>query len=721
MKNLEQAIVKALSVNGNPKYTLRQIAEKVGVFDKKGRAEINEILEQFRKAGIVVHIGRGKYKLHARHLNEQMTGRNYVVGRLKIMANGTAFVLPEPMQGQQSEQQDADDENGDIYVANGHLSNALPGDLVKVVLFPQRGERHREGEIVEVVERSRKPIVGIASISRKMVFVTPSDTAYRKDFLIPTRQAQHVKNGEKVVVSFVEWPSGSRSPIGKIDHVLGRPGENEVEMQAILVESEFPLDFSESAKREAAQIDPKISPDEIRKRRDFRQVTTFTIDPADAKDFDDALSFEVLENGLFRVGIHIADVSHYVKRNSHIDQEAYERGTSVYLVDRTIPMLPEILSNNLCSLRPHEDKLCFSAVFDLDENGKVHHEWFGKTIINSDRRFNYDEVQDIIEKGQGELSNVILQLHRIATALREERMNNNAINFETEEVKFQLDENGKPIGVYLKVAKESNWLVEEFMLLANKKVAEKVGKKTSRQKEIKTFVYRVHDEPLADKLDNFKTFAKKLGYDIRTGNRKLLVNSFNQMLEKSKETGEASMLNQLTIRLMARAVYSTKNIGHYGLAFPYYTHFTSPIRRYPDLMVHRLLEAYLQKKPSVNQEEYEQYCVHASQMEQKAVEAERTSVKYKQAEYLADRVGQEFDAVVSGIAKWGVFAEICESKCEGLIPMRKFDDDFYYIDEENYTLVGLHKDFSLRIGDPIRIRVVSVNILKKQMDFDLVK
>ena len=721
MKNLEQAIVKALSANGNPKYTLRQIAEKVGVFDKKGRAEINEILENFRKAGIVVHIGRGKYKLHSRHLTEQMTGRNYLVGRLKIMSSGTAFVLPEPLEGPQPEKQDEDEDNSDVYVANGHLLNALPGDLVKVVVFPQRGDRHREGEIVEVVERSKKPIVGIASISKKMVFVTPSDNAFRKDFLIPTRQSQHVKNGEKVVISFLEWPAGARNPIGKIEHVLGCPGENDVEMQAILVESEFPLDFSETVKREAEKIDPNITADEIRKRRDFRQVTTFTIDPADAKDFDDALSFEALENGLFRVGIHIADVSHYVKPNSPIDKEAYERGTSVYLVDRTIPMLPEVLCNNLCSLRPHEDKLCFSAVFELDEKGKVHHEWFGKTVINSDRRFNYEEAQNIIETGQGELSAEILQLHKIATALREERMNNNAINFETEEVKFELDEKGKPIGVHLKVSKEANWLIEEFMLLANRKVAEKIGKKTARQKEIKTFVYRVHDEPIADKLDNFRTFAKKLGYDIRTGNRKLLVNSFNQMLEKSKETGEASMLNQLTIRLMARAVYSTKNIGHYGLAFPYYTHFTSPIRRYPDLMVHRLLEAYLKKKPSVNQEEYEHYCVHSSQMEQKATEAERTSVKYKQAEYLADRVGQEFDAVVSGIAKWGVFAEICESKCEGLIPMRKFDDDFYYIDEENYTLVGLHKGFSLRMGDPIRIRVVNVNILKKQMDFELVK
>ena len=404
-----------------------------------------------------------------------------------------------------------------------------------------------------------------------------------------------------------------------------------------------------------------------------------------------------------------------------LDAEAYDRGTSVYLVDRTIPMLPEALSNNLCSLRPHEDKLCYSAVFDLDDNAKVHKEWFGHTVINSDRRFDYEQAQQIIETGEGDLSDVLLKLNALAQIMRKKRFDNNAINFETEEVKFKLDEQGHPIGVYLKEQKEANWLIEEFMLLANRRVAEKIGKKKVAGKEPNTFVYRIHDKPLDEKVNTFKNFVKKLGFELKTSSTKSLSSSLNAMLENQKGKADYDMLSKLSIRIMARACYSTENIGHYGLAFPYYTHFTSPIRRYPDMMVHRLLDRYLNNKESVNQDQYEEYCKHCSQMEQQATQAERDSIKYKQAEYLADKVGQVFDATVSGISKWGIYAELKDSKCEGMIPMRCFDDDFYYIDEENYTLVGLHHGRSLRFGDPIKIRVVAVDLIKKQMDFDIVR
>ena len=707
--NLGNEIIKVLSEGGIVKYNYKQIAAKVGVFDKKGRESVKKILDDFVNAHIVQTAGRGKYKLNPKHLTGQTTGRNYTVGKLSVRSNGMAFVIRD------------EKDSEDVFIADGNLQNALHGDVVKVLLFASRKDRRLEGQIVEVVERNEKPLVGVIQQHNGISYFVPDSPSYRKDILIPGRYLNDAKHGEKVVVSIVEWAQDSRSPIGKIIHVLGQPGDNNVEMNSILVEYNFPLKFSDEVEREAANIDSRIPESEINKRRDFRSVPTYTIDPADAKDFDDAISYEKLENGLHRVGVHIADVSFYVKRGSLIDQEAYERGTSVYLVDRVIPMLPEILSNNLCSLRPHEDKLCYSAVFDLDDNAHVHHEWFGRTVINSDSRFTYDEAQEVIEKKEGKMAELVLPVHQLAQILRKQRMDNHAINFETEEVKFILDEKGKPIGVYLKESKEANFLIEEFMLLANKKVAEKIGKKTPRQPEPKTFVYRIHDEPISDKLEKFKLFAKKLGYEVKTGSRKSLATSFNQLFEETKNKAEYNMINQLTIRLMARAVYSTENIGHYGLAFPFYTHFTSPIRRYPDLMVHRLLDSYLNNKSSVDKEEYESYCKHSSQMEQKATEAERSSIKYKQAEYLADKIGQQFEATVTGIAKWGVYAELKESKCEGLIPMRKLDDDFYYIDADNYTLVGLHKGNSIRIGDSIMIKVVEVDILKKQMNFELIK
>lgn len=705
---LGRKIIEALTKSTKEKLNYKQIAAKVGIYDRQGREQVKALINEFVDAHIVIHTGRGKYKINPKYLTQKTTNKNFMVGRVQINRSGTAFVISE------------NDSAEDVFVAEANLSNALHNDLVKVLVFPARNKRSPEGEVVEVIERSKKQLVGTIQISKGIAYFIPDNPVYRRDILIPGRMLNGAKSGEKVVVVITDWVAGTRSPLGEVRFVLGKPGENNVEMNAILAENDFPLAFPETVLNECADINPNIPEKEIRSRRDFRNVTTFTIDPADAKDFDDAISYEKLENGLHRVGVHIADVSYYVRPNSEIDKEAYSRGTSIYLVDRTIPMLPEKLCNELCSLKPNEEKLCYSAVFDLDDNAKVHKEWFGRTVINSNRRFTYEEAQEIIESQSGELAEEILNVHKLSQVLRKQRFDNHAINFETEEVKFKLDENSKPIGVYLKVQKEANFLIEEMMLLANRRVAEKIGKKSSKNKEIKTFVYRVHDEPIEDKLATFKNFVGKLGYDLQAGNRKQFTESLNKMLEAAKEKNEYGLLGKLSVRIMARAIYTTDNIGHFGLAFPYYTHFTSPIRRYPDLMVHRLLDDYLNQKPSANKVQFDEYCKHCSMMEQKATEAERASIKYKQAEYLVDKIGQEFDATVSGIAKWGVFAELNESKCEGLIPMKSFDDDFYYIDEDNYTLVGLHNGKNIRFGDTIRIKVVEVDLLKKTMTFDRV-
>ena len=705
---LGNRIVEVLSKSGKEKYNYKQIAAKVGVFDKKGRDAVKQIISDFVDAKILFHAGRGKYAINPKYLTKETTGKNYLIGKLTVSKNGAAYVVTETP------------EEEDIFIAEGNLNNALHNDIVKVNVYPARNKRRPEGQIVEIVERSKKQIVGTISISKGIAYFIPDNPSFRRDILIPGRLLNSAKSGEKVVVVITDWIAGTRSPLGEVIHVLGKPGDNNVEMTAILAEFDFPLKFNDAVEKECEKIDTVIPEKELASRRDFRNITTFTIDPTDAKDFDDAISYENLENGIHRVGIHIADVSYYVKPESAIDKEAYDRGTSVYLVDRTIPMLPEKLSNELCSLRPHEDKLCYSAVFDLDDHAKIQKEWFGRTVINSNRRFDYDEAQDIIETKQGDFAEIVLKVNELSQKLRQQRFDNNAINFETEEVRFKLDEYGKPIGVFLKKDRDANWLIEEMMLLANKRVAEKIGKKTSRFKEVKTFVYRIHDEPIGDKVENFKSFVAKLGLELKTGNRKQFTQSLNSMLKDAKERNEYELLSKLSIRMMARAVYSTENIGHYGLAFPYYTHFTSPIRRYPDLLVHRLLDAYLKEKPSVNKNQHEELCKHCSKMEQKAVEAERTSIKYKQAEYLADKIGQVFDATVSGISKWGVFAELKETKCEGVIPIKRFDDDFYYIDDDNFTLTGLHTGKSIKFGDTIKVKVVEVDLQKKTMTFDVI-
>jgi ribonuclease R len=478
---------------------------------------------------------------------------------------------------------------------------------------------------------------------------------------------------------------------------------------------------------EAVKISVEIPEAEIAKRRDFRNIPTMTIDPVDAKDFDDALSFGTLDNGNFEVGVHIADVSHYVKPQSIIDEEAYNRATSIYLVDRTIPMLPEKLCNGVCSLRPNEDKLTFSAVFEMNDKAQVVHSWFGKTVIHSNRRFAYEEAQEVIESGIGDCAEQLLPLHKLATILRKKRFQNGAINFHSTEVRFKLDEEARPIGVYVKESKEANWLIEEFMLLANKYVAEFIGRnkdhlsQTGKSTKAKTFVYRVHAEPNSEKLATFVQFVGKLGYKMKTGNRSELASSFNNLFRNVAGKGEETMIETIAIRTMSKAFYSTENIGHYGLAFPFYSHFTSPIRRYPDVMTHRLLERYLENQPSVNANEYEDYCEHCSKMEKKAADAERLSIKYKQAEFMKDHIGEVFDGVISGVSKYGIFVAIEENKCEGMVSLQTLHDDIYYLDEDNYQVIGRRYGQQYKLGDKVKIKVQFVDLAKKRMDFLLIE
>lgn len=686
----------------------KQVASRMGAFDKGSRKMIADTILSLAEEKILIEERKGKYKIDPKYINDDLLPQNYVVGTIDMKQTGKAYVIPN------------NDTMDDIMISANNTRHALHGDTVKVLLFPARRMHKQEGQVVEIIQRAKTRFVGRIQLQSHFAFLIPDNRSMAVDIFIPLDNLNNAKNGDKALVEMTEWPKHLNNPVGKVVQVLGKPGDNNVEMQSILAEFDFPLSFPKEVEKAADKISMDIPEEEIAKRKDFRSITTFTIDPADAKDFDDALSIRKLDNGNYEIGVHIADVSHYVIENGAIDHEAYNRGTSVYLVDRTIPMLPERLCNGVCSLRPNEDKLCFSAVFEMKNDAVVINKWFGKTVINSDRRFSYEEAQAVIETGEGELKEEILKLNSLATILREQRYKNGAINFDTKEVKFILDENAKPIGVYTKESKEANFLIEEFMLLANRSVAEHIGKVKERKKA-KTFVYRVHDEPNPEKLGTFVQFVAKLGYKIKTTSRKTLADSFNKLFVDIEGKGEQNMIDSIAIRTMSKAYYSTDNIGHYGLGFPYYTHFTSPIRRYPDLMVHRLLYSYLNNASSANIEFCEEQCKHSSLMERKAAEAERTSVKYKQAEFLSDKIGQEFPALISGVSKWGIYAEIEENKCEGMISLGSLQDDYYYLDEDNYQVIGRRYGRQYKLGDSIRIKVLRVDMEKKQMDFALIE
>lgn len=714
-------ILKIFANNPFDSFNHKQVSARIGARDKAARQVVIRTLQEMAEEKILVGDDdkKGKYKINPKSINDDLLPKNYVVGVIDMKQGGKAYVVP------------SDEERDDIQIAPNNTRHALHGDTVKVLMFPQRRLHKPEGQVVEILQRARTRFVGCIQKQAHFAFMVSDSRTMQVDIFIPLADLNGAEDGDKVVVEMTDWPERMNNPVGRVLKRLGRPGENNVEMQSILVEQDFPLEFSAEAEQEAKRLKAPTRM-ELANRRDCRQLTTFTIDPADAKDFDDALSLQSLENGRYEVGVHIADVSYYVRPDSIIDREAYERGTSIYLVDRTIPMLPERLCNELCSLRPNEDKLCFSVIMELDDQARVYKQWFGRTVINSDQRLCYEEAQDIIEKGAAaqpevkpEVSAAIGTLHKLASVLRAERYKEGAINFESQEVKFKLDENAKPIGVYIKESKEANWLIEEFMLLANKNVAEYVGKphagkqangKSSRQK---TFVYRVHDEPNPEKLNSFVEFVAKLGFKMKVGSRKALANSYNNLFKQIAGRGEENMIDSIAIRTMSKAYYSTENIGHYGLAFRYYTHFTSPIRRYPDLMVHRLLDHYLEGGSSVDRDLYEERCKHCSVMEKRAADAERTSVKYKQAEFLSDKVGQVFDALISGVSKWGLYAEIEGNKCEGMIPIGSLRGDYYMLDEDNYQVIGRRYGHTYKLGDPIRIRVKGVDMLKRQIDFAL--
>jgi ribonuclease R len=608
----------------------------------------------------------------------------------------------------------------DIFVPARKLRGALHGDIVKLAVFGRNGGTRKEGEVMEILKRSEIPFTGVLQITGNQAWVITEGKNMPYDIIIPFDESLKEHNGFKVAARIDNWPRRSEEPIGYITDILGKPGENNTEMHAILTEFGLPYKFDSKVENAAAKISEKIDREEIAKRRDFRKTTTFTIDPADAKDFDDALSIKEIKPNIWEVGIHIADVTHYVRPGSVVDKEAYERATSVYLADRTIPMLPEKLSNKLCSLRPHEEKLCFSAVFNIDQKGRILDKWFGRTIIKSDFRFDYETAQEIIETGKGPLKNEILTLQNLATQLREERFRKGAISFERPEMKVIVDKEGKPIDIVQKTTKESNWLIEEFMLLANKEVAISIGAKTAAKKA-KTFVYRVHEEPNIDKIEAFRSFIAHLGYKMKpTDNARELSGEINNLLATAKGKPEEGAIEIMALRSMARAHYSTDNAGHYGLAFDYYTHFTSPIRRYPDMMVHRMLAHYLDNGKSLDKKSYEEKCKYSSEREQLATEAERASVKYKMVEFMQDKIGREFNGNVSGLTEWGMFVELEETKVEGLVALRDIKEDYFEFNEDTFTLKGRSSGRKYVLGSPVRVKVTKANLEMKQLDFSLI-
>jgi len=697
---LFEEILDVFKHNASKQLNYRQVSAMAEITDEPGRLAVLEVLEALTKKGLIEEKEAGKfqYKMLEQHVN----------GKIDFTTSGAAYVVTSQVEE-------------DIYIPKGRTKDALHGDTVKVLVNSFPG-RKKEGVVVQVIERNRTDFVGTVQVGPKNIFLIPDSHKLHVDFFIPREKSKGIKDGQKALIRLLKWNAAEPSPIAEVLEVLGYPGSHTTEMHAIMAEYGLPDHFPEAIEAAAKSIPTQITEEEINKRRDFRDILTFTIDPHDAKDFDDALSFRKLENGHYEVGVHIADVTHYVKPKSTIDEEGLERATSVYLVDRVIPMLPEVLSNFVCSLRPKEEKLCFAAVFELDEEANIKHEWFGRTVIYSDRRFAYEEVQEIIEKKKGDHVNEILILDTLAKKLRDRRSKAGSLFFDKEEVKFHLDDMGKPMGVYFKVQMDAHKLIEDFMLLANKQVATLLGKShhnTQKHKQPPT-VYRVHDSPSNDKLSDLSNFVAKFGYSMNTQNKKTVTQSINKLLQDVKGKPEQGTIEILAIRSMPKAVYTTKNIGHYGLGFDFYTHFTSPIRRYPDMMVHRLLEAHLAGKTYSTEEELENYCKHSSDQEKLAAEAERASIKYKQVEFLKDKVGQVFLGIISGVTEWGIYVEISENKCEGMVRPRDMKDDYYNFDEENYRYVGKRTGKTYRLGDKVMIEVKDADMLKKQLTFVII-
>lgn len=677
-------------------YNPAQITKKLGIKKKSLIVDLYRLLDQLEDEGLIIQTEDGTYK------SPKTTKTKAIIGTVDHVNPRFAYVTT----GEEGVK--------DIYVKTRDLNAALHGDTVAVSLLGRSSGQNPEGKVTEIIKRARNRFVGRVEVSKSYAFVVPDFKKIYQDFFIYTENINGAKTNDKVVFEVTRWGDGDKSPEAKVVEILGKTGENEAEIHSIMAEFDLPFRFPEHVLHESAKIEEGITSDEVKKRRDFRGTLTFTIDPEDAKDFDDAISFRTLDNGRFEIGVHIADVSHYVQPGTALDADAYDRATSVYLVDRTVPMLPEKISNELCSLRPHEDKLTFAAVFEMDASGKVYKEWFGRTVIHSDHRFTYEGAQEVIESGKGKFAEELKLLNDLAITLRKERFGKGAVNFETSEVKFKLDEKGKPLAVIPKIRKDAHKLIEEFMLLANKAVATYVVK-MKKGPDKNTFIFRAHDFPDPEKVENFATFARQFGHKLEVDER-TVSRSLNALMEEIEGKPEQNVLQQLAVRAMAKAKYTTDAKGHFGLAFDHYTHFTSPIRRYPDLMVHRLLQHYLDQGKSVSKKEYEEKCIHSSEREKRAADAERASIKYKQVEFMSMAEDRAYRGIITGVTDFGVFIEMIETKCEGMVRLADLKDDFYEFDEKNFRIIGRRRKKIYRLGDEVAVRVKKTDVDRRMID-----